>query len=297
MQTLFKTRFRRLALWAAAAFIIMFLFRLLYGYAYQGVGGSDLNLTSDYFDGLSNLRRNYASEKLSLKESGAVRLEGSPNPPSNQKYEKTASLRSQSADFENDARKIRQATESFRAIVQYEQAMGLKGKRELHLMIGVNPAAFDSFYMAMQKIGDIKANEITKVDKTNEYRQLNAKKASLEKTLASLMELKSRGGGAISDLVGLHDKIMEIESLMQELGVELGNFNTENEFCTVKLSIYEGKPAATKDVSFMQRAKVALEWTLKWYLVLMAAIAFASLSILFIIYIADKLKIISLKKD
>jgi hypothetical protein len=297
MQTSFKTRFRRLALRAAAAFIVMFLFRLLYGYVYQAAGSSDVYVSSDYFDGLANLRRNYASEKLSLKEGGAVRLEGSPNSPSNQKYEKTASLRSQSSDFENDSRKIRQATESFKAIVQYEQAMGLQGKRELHLMIGVNPTVFDSFYTAMQKIGDIKANEITKVDKTNEYRQLNAKKASLEKTLASLMELKSRGGGAISDLVALHDKIMEIENGMQELGVELGNFNTENEFCTVKLSLYEGKPVAKKDVSFIYRTKVALEWTLKWYLVLVAATALASLSLLFTIYIADKLKIISLKKD
>lgn len=61
---------------------------------------------------------------------------------------------------------------------------------------------------------------ITKVDKTNEYRQLNAKKASLEKTLASLNDLKNKGG-AISDFVSLHEKILEIETQIQELGVDL----------------------------------------------------------------------------
>nr|GFD12335.1 hypothetical protein [Tanacetum cinerariifolium] len=101
--------------------------------------------------------------------------------------------------------------------------------------------------------------EITKVDKTNEYRQLNAKKVSIEKTLASLNELKSKGG-QISDFVSLNDKILEIEEKLQELGVELGNFDAENEFCTVKFSLYEG--ATEKSISFIHRLKVALEWTI-----------------------------------
>lgn len=72
--------------------------------------------------------------------------------------------------------------------------MGNKGNRELHLSIGVNPKKFDSFYEALQKNGNIQATEVTKTDKTNKYKELNAQKASLEKTLVSLNELKSKGG-------------------------------------------------------------------------------------------------------
>src|SRR4029077_2293845 len=95
-----------------------------------------------------------------------------------------------------------------------------------------------------------------------EYRQLNAKKASLEKTLASLEELKSKGG-QIADYISLHDKILEIETNLQELGVELGNFNSENEFCTVRFSLYEG--ATERKISLLKRSKTALEWTIKYY--------------------------------
>ncbi len=133
-----------------------------------------------------------------------------------------------------------------------------------------------------------KSKEVTKVDKTNEYRQLNAKKASLEKTLLSLNELKAKGG-VISDFVALHDKILEIETQLQALGVELGNFDTENEFCTVKFSLYEG--ATHKGVPFIQRLKVALEWTIDYYAVLMVCLFGAALTVLFLLLILDKLNV------
>ena len=81
----------------------------------------------------------------------------------------------------------------------------------MHLLIGVAPEFFDSFYKATQKIGVIRATEITKTDKPNEYRELNATKASQEKTLASFNELKARNR-QVTDYVSLHDKILEVET-------------------------------------------------------------------------------------
>jgi hypothetical protein len=136
----------------------------------------------------------------------------------------------------------------------------------------------------------IKATEITKVDKTNEYRQLNAKKTSIEKALQNLNELKSKGG-QIADFVTLNDKILEIEAQAQELGVELGNFDTENEFCTVKLSMYEG--ATEKNVSLIHRVKVALEWSIKYFAIVVITMLFLALTIFVLLLIVDKLKIVS----
>ena len=161
----------------------------------------------------------------------------------------------------------------------------------MHWLIGITPEKFDSFYLKIQSIGQVRSMEITKIDKTNEFRQLNAKKASLEKTLASLNELKSRGG-AISDYVSLHDKILEIETQLQELGIELGNFDTENEFCTVRFSLYEGAP--DKKISFMHRLKVALEWTIKYYAILIISLLALIAAVFVLLLVIDKLKLIKM---
>ena len=282
----FKTRFWRTSKWFAGLFVSLFVFRLIYGFVVlDTTSGNDYS--GNFFSSIDNLRKNYASEKIAMKGGD---VQAASNMASNQKYEKTASIKIKSAEFEKDEQQVKEKSKSFHAVIQYEQKLGQKGNKEIHLLIGVNPALFDSLYAELKQIGLLKATEITKVDKTNEYRQLNAKKASIEKTLQSLQDLKSKGG-QISDFVALNDKILEIEEKAQELGVELGNFDTENEFCTIKFSMYEG--AIEKNISLIQRVKVALEWTIKYFAVITITIFILSLTIFVLLLIVDKLNIIS----
>ncbi|WP_315816340.1 hypothetical protein [Paraflavitalea speifideaquila] len=111
----------------------------------------------------------------------------------------------------------------------------------------------------------------------------------MEKTLFSLNELKAKGG-VISDYVALHDKILEIETQLQALGVELGNFDTENEFCTVRFSLYEG--ATEKGIGFLQRLKVALEWTIQFYTILVIGLLGAGIGVLILLIIVEKLNLL-----
>jgi Domain of unknown function (DUF4349) len=286
MTSNFKTRFKKTGKFFAIIFLTLFIFRFIYGYV-----AADSNSSKDYsdnfFSSIGNVRKNYASEKFGMK-GGDVQI--SSNIASNQKFEKTASIKTKTSEFEKDERKLKSKTKSYNAVIQYEQNLGQKGNRQIHLLIGVNPVLFDSFYVELQKIGVVKATEIIKVDKTNEYKQLNAKKTSIEKTLQSLNDLKTKGG-QISDFVALNDKILEIEAKAQELGVELGNFDAENEFCTVKLSIYEG--ATEKNISFIHRIKVTLEWTVNYFCIFAATTLLISLSIFILLLIIDKLKIIN----
>jgi hypothetical protein len=286
MTTNFKKRFWKTGKWFGGLFIILFVFRLIYGYlATDAKTGNDYS--DNFFSSIDNLRKNYASEKISLK--GGDVQEAS-NIASNQKYEKTASMKLKTSEFDNDEKLLKAKSKSFNAVIQYEQNLGQKGNRQIHLLIGVNPNLFDSLYIELKKIGVLKATEITKVDKTNEYRQLNAKKLSIEKTLKSLNDLKGKGG-QIADFVALNDKILEIEEKAQKLGVELGNFDTENEFCTIKLSMYEG--ATEKNISFIHRTKVALEWTIKYYAVIVITALILTLTIFVFLLIIDKLKVIN----
>jgi hypothetical protein len=281
----FKARFWRIGKWFILLFVLLFCFRLLYGYVVVDIR-SNHDYSDNFFGSIDNLRKNYASEKIELK-GGEVQVAS--HLASNQKYEKTASLKTKTSEFEKDEQTLKAKTKAFKAVIQYEQSLGQKGNRQIHLLIGVNPTLFDSLYMELKKIGVLKATEITKVDKTNEYRELNAKKASIEKTLQSLNELKSKGG-AISDFVALNDKILEIEERAQDLGVELGNFDTENEFCTVKLSMYEG--ATEKNIPFIQRVKVALEWTVKYFAILVFSTFVVSILVLALLVLVEKSKIL-----
>ena len=284
MNSNLKRRFLKISKWFALIFVLLFCFRILYGYiATDNNTGNDYS--NDFFSSIDNLRKNYASEKIAMK-GGDVQV--SSNIASNQKFEKTASIISKTSEFAKDEKQIKGVVKSFNSIIQYEQNLGNEGSRQIHLLIGVNPNMFDNFYLAVKKIGVITATEITKVDKTNEYRQLNAKKTSIANTLQSLNDLKSKGG-QISDFVTLNDKILETEEKFQELGVELGNFDAENEFCTVKLSLYEG--ATEQSISFIHRVKVALEWTIKYFALFVFGLFGLSLTVFILLLIIDKLKI------
>ena len=289
INTNFKTRFWKVGKWFGGIFILLFAFRLLYGFL-----AIDTNNESDYsdnfFSSIDNLRKNYASEKATMK----VDIQASPNNALNQKFEKTASIKTKTSEFEKDDLTLKANVKKYNSLIQYEQNLGQKGNRQVHLLIGVDPILFDSLYIDFQKIGVIKATEITKVDKTNEYRQLNAKKTSIEKTLKNLYDLKTKEG-QIADYVALNDKILEIESKAQELGVELGNFDSENEFCTVKFSMYEG--ATEKNVSFIHRVKVALEWTIEYFAIFVFSLLGLSLTILVLLLVVDKLKLLKVISD
>jgi len=87
----------------------------------------------------------------------------------------------------------------------------------------------------------------------------------------------------------LENRILDIEQQLQGLGVSLGEFDDENEFCTVQFSLLEGKEVK---ISFMHRVKVALEWTIKFYLRVMVTLFFLTFFAYFLLLCIDKLKII-----
>ena len=154
----------------------------------------------------------------------------------------------------------------------------------MHLSIGVPPAAFDSFVTKLKTIGKIQSVSIEKTDKTSDYKNLNAKRLSLETVRASLLELKKQSG-KIEEFISLQDKILDIEQQLQDLGVQLGDFSAENEFCTVNFSLVEGKFVS---VSTMHRIKISLEWAIEFYLKFLAIVTFCFCSVCFLLSVVLK---------
>ncbi|MDT0559172.1 DUF4349 domain-containing protein [Ichthyenterobacterium sp. W332] len=273
-------RLKRLFFWLILIFIVLYIFRLAYGYTKTF---DDTTYETAFFENISSSKRNYASKKYKVQSNNvnqtAIKVD--------QKYEKIAEIKTKSSSFEQEEASSRKTIEQFNALIQFEQKSGNKGYRKLNLVVGVPPENFDSLYNKLIKIGKVQAKQITKKDKTNEYKELNAKKQSLEKIRNSLIDLKSKGG-KIEEYMGLENRILEIEQQLQGLGVSLGDFDDENEFCTVQFSLLEGKEVK---IGLMQRMKVALEWTVSMYLQIITILFFITLFAYLILLVIDKLQL------
>ncbi len=276
-----KKKFRKIVLLLVLGFIVLFAFRFIYGFTKSNDHTSD---QTPQFDDMSSGKRNYASKEYKVQSTN----ESSSPVKVDQKYEKIAEIKTKSGNFEEEERQTRKQIEKYNAIIQFEQKSGNIGSRNLDLLIGVPPENFDSLYSSLIIIGKVQGKQITKKDKTNEYKELNAKKNSLVQIRTSLIELKSKGG-KIEEYMQLENRILEIEEQLQELGVSLGDFDSENEFCTVKYSLQEGHVSS---ISIFSRIKVALEWTVKMYLYIMVLVFFLTLSAYLILFSIEKLKIL-----
>ena len=291
-----KTRFKRFFRFFLFTFVAMFILRFVYGYieysnetvmatsSYRSQNALSINQSQSSDFTLS--RKNYATEKVvQTSHTSSV-------PKYDQKYEKIGSLSSSTKEFEQDEKKARELIKAQKAVIQYEVSSGLEGRRYLNLGIGVNPDKFDEVISEIKKIGKLESVQINKTDKTNEYSDLNAQRISLEKSRNSLLSFKGKGG-RIDELINLENKILEIEGSIQKLGVKLGEFDTENEFCTIKFSLQESGRAVKVGwfTPIVKRLKVAFEWTVKFFALTNFLLFFIVLGILVFIIILEKLKI------
>lgn len=278
------------ALVAAIVFILMFIL----GFAFTYVEVERNRYPYNTYErgesplGFSNSVSNIASKKVVYQEGGKTRSV-------DQKYEKVANIEAKSPEIEKDEAAVRDLIETSGSIIQYESASGLRAaaNRVINLTIGVPPQKFDSFVGELKAIGRLTAINIDKRDKTNEYKELQAKKESLMKIRGSLLALKSRGG-KIEEFIQLENRILEIEEEIQKLGLSLGEFDSENEFCTVKLRLSETNDAAS--MSLLMRLRRALGWSIKYYFLLSFGFLFFTLSVALALRMYEKNRDLFIKK-
>lgn len=274
-----KRRLRRGTLIAVAGFLALFGLRLAYGFwSYPQEGPTPATVGTGE---LQSGRKNYASSKLSRG--------GTPGPSTtfDQKYERVAEAALSTPRFAEDEEEIRSIVKHHEGLIQAEQASGLAPARSLRLVVGVDPRRFDELVAALGGAATLTRLELRKTDKTNDYLQLKATRRSLEKSMAALTRLQEIGG-ALSSLIELEGRILEREKEIQEMGVQLGEFDEEYELCTVDVTLKEQGLAAAVP-GWPQRVKVAFEWSLLRYLLFVGVLALGALFTLLALLIADKL--------
>lgn len=259
-------------------FLALFTLRFGYGLLAGGSGPRlNLQIQSDYAGGweFAGDVKNYASFK---RKGAMVPADAGIPAGGDQKYEKVANIGLKSADFETDEGRIRRLIGEKDALIQFEQRQGLKGRRSLRLAIGVDPRFFDAFVEKVQTFGELTRLTIDKADKTNEYRDLQAKRRALEKTRQALTDLKTRDG-EMRALIELEQQILSLEQQIQGLGVSLGDFDAENEFVTVKLLLAEAKIVTASVHPLIVLAFESFAWVLFYYPLLWLGISACAVAV------------------
>lgn len=283
-----KRKFIRGLVGFAAVFPLLFALRLLWGYFGGGIDPIPSVFRGPSSDSWDGTRKNYATSKLG-------RGSQQPGKPAavevDQKYEKIATLSAETREFEKDESSVRDSIKRNNALIQFEESDGLAGDRTLRLSIGVPPEHFESMLDEVRKIGHLRHIQVNKADKTNEYKDLDAQRRSLEKTRDGLLALKTTAQGAsVVEQISLANRILEIEDQIQKMGVRLGDFDQENEFVTIHFTLDEKRPVVA--ISKAHRIKVAFVWTVEAYLVFLGFMLMASLAVLIGIAVLEKLKVI-----
>ncbi|MBU4268760.1 MAG: DUF4349 domain-containing protein [Acidobacteria bacterium] len=275
-------------------FFIVFGLRLIYEFAFNHsdvmpalVSQFEQQVSSN--DSQQSRTLNIASYKMSKN---VIIKEGPVRTALDQKYEKIAHIQSRSREFAADEKRLRSLVQKEKGIIQSESNSGLPGYRSLYLTIGVPPQRFMPAVEQIKQIGTLQSIRITQTDKTTEYKNLLAKKASLEKAQTGLTALKNRNG-SIDDLTKLETKILEIEASLQGMGVQLGVYNEENEFCTAQLSLAEIGLSKSSFLTILNRIMSALAWTAMFYACVMGILILVLIASLLLLWVIEKAKRLS----
>lgn len=229
---------------------------------------------------------NIASDKISQKD-----LTGQ-NVTIDQKYEKTANISATSHDFQKDVSELESAIAKTDAVIQSENTNGLEGSQVLVMSIGVKPDNFDVLVDMVRGVGELTGFTVNKTDKTDEFRQLMAQQATLEKTRDAYVAIK-KNGGAIQDLLKIEEKILEVEAQLQDLGVNAGLFTTENSLCTVVFSLTEGK-IQKNDISvrfILNCAKISFFFTVAFFATILFFAGMLLVFLWIVLWLLEKVKI------
>ncbi|MGB1012033.1 MAG: DUF4349 domain-containing protein, partial [Thiolinea sp.] len=213
-----------------------------------------------------------------------------------QKYEKVGSIANITDEYEKNEKALYTLIRDEALMIQLEQKSGLPDARKLNIALGVIPDKFDATIEQLKKIGKVQRIQIDKKDKTNEYKKLEAKRVSLQKARESLMALK-QSGGEVKDMIELTNRLLVIENEIQELGVSLGEFDENNEFCTVKFVLQEVRKPVYKTLSFTHRLHVAAVWATKVFIAFWGLVVIGLSGLWLLLIVGTKLRSLLVSKS
>lgn len=300
--SMFNKKMKRIVTFILIGFIILFLLRLAFdSFINPTSSGMNFQESNLVLSGTGNVItkfdsvKNYATLNFS-KDVGAQ----STALIVQQKYEKIASLSSRSNNFDSDQKEINNVINKNSALIQYNQFSGLEGNRLLQIAIGVDPDQFDNIVEMLKKIGKPESISISKFDKTNEYKDLQAKKKLLEDTKSEFVSLKSKAQ-KVDESINVQNKITEINNEIQQLGLNLEEYNSNISLCTIKYTLQEQEnkqlDSRLKLDNVLKNIFESFEWTIHYYSLALIILLLANLIALCLLKVYEKFLAVKTKLD
>ena len=271
--------FKRALLGFALLFALLFVSRAVYDLTVAG--GDDVADNYNVYypaEKGGKMTSNIASYRMpaAAGEIAAPALE--------QKYERIANIVAKTVSYDSDMRRFDETLKAQNAVVQMENRRGLTGSRRVDLTIGVRPENFEAMREELSQIGKIISTNTTSTDKTYEYRMMLAEKETLERRRSSYEELR-KYGSSIPDLLQLEEKIIEVESQIQQQQIGLGEYSDENALCTINYTLYEGTEAGLP-----RKLWNALIWSVGVYMAIVGVLMFTALAAVALVWCWTKLR-------
>jgi hypothetical protein len=236
---------------------------------------------------------NYASLQLQMPREPSLAADSVQTVE--QKYEKIASVGATTTHFAADEQLTRDTIKAHHALIQEEAVNNYDSHNVLRLTIGVPPGEFDGAVADLKKVGQLEQFQITKTDKTNDFLQLKAKRLTLEKARDALTALKAMGG-KIDELVKVEQEILSLEGRIQELGVQLGQFDKVNEFCTARFTLAETTVEVVRS-PHLGYLVASLQWAAGVYLAWLGICCVGLVCVVLLLVIIEKSKIFRSETD
>ena len=154
-----------------------------------------------------------------------------------QVLEETATVAATSASFDKDKERFFAIVKERKGKIIHEASQGLPPNRSLNITIGVNEQLFQSALDDLTSIGKIVRTEVTRTDRTEEFRSLFAKKQSSEEHVEALSKLRQLPDRV--DVIALEEKLLGIEREIVTMGMQMGDFTPEESLSNISYSLRE----------------------------------------------------------
>lgn len=196
------------------------------------------------------------------------------------RYERIMTLVISTRDFDRDRATLTKAVDAAKGIVQFERETLRSDSATRSVVASISlPAggAFDGFVKTMREMGKLESADDERLDATDEYAELTARRDALEESHRALIEMR-RNRGSIEEMADLQRRILIVDSELRDIRAKAAMFDDARE--VVRLTLYEDFDVTIPPPHLTHRVMVAFKWAIKYWAVSICAITLFSLLVL-----------------
>lgn len=118
---------------------------------------------------------------------------------------------------------------------------GSNGLSRTYLVLRIPTEKLDAFLEGAEGLGKIRSKRVSTTDITTQYVSASARKTAYEERKAQLEAILAEDGLSASDRVSVIDSISEVNAALQELELQLTQYDSLVDYSTVRLDIYRAE--------------------------------------------------------